>query len=92
MAYRPSEIAASSVIISINIYRRDQEKYKEENGLLEVCEEELSFFKKSDRLNSENEPQILLNTDFWDEEMVNLTGYTVQQLYTLILKLSNFIR
>lgn len=91
MAYRPSEVAACSVIISINIYKRDQEKYDAENGL--TVPGQPSFFDMSERLNQLGEEQILLNTDIWNEEVVNLTGYTVERLMgDLLLKLANFIR
>lgn len=32
LTYRPSELAACAVIISINIYKRDQEQYNESYG------------------------------------------------------------
>ena len=45
LIYRPSEIAACSVIISINIYKRDQEKYDAEHNKNQNKSQ--SFFKNS---------------------------------------------
>ena len=45
LIYRPSEIAACSVIISINIYKRDQEKYDAEHNKNQSKSQ--SFFKNS---------------------------------------------
>lgn len=64
--YRPSQIAAAAVLISINIYNRDDEKLKKKEG---------SFFSRDSDGNR------VLNTQIWNNpEIVKSSGYSIEFL------------
>lgn len=76
--YRPSQIAAAAVLISINIFERDAEKNRKPED---------SFFK------FDLEENKLFNTDVWNNpEIVKSTGYSIEFLKDVIYKLSTFIK
>ena len=97
LIYRPSQLAACAVIISINIYSRDQEKFDQigvySQGPSAPSENTNSFFKISSRKGSEGEPLLLLNTDLWNNmKVANITGYSIEMLKDPLYDLSMFIR
>jgi hypothetical protein len=98
LGYRPSQLAACAVIISINIYRRDQEKF-EKSGVFKNGEDEepvadaASFFVISPKKGSNNEALLLINTDIWNNSNIAaVTGYTIEMLKQALFELSMFIR
>ena len=98
LGYRPSQLAACAVIISINIYRRDQEKF-EKSGVFKNGEDEepvadaASFFVLSPKKGQNNEALLLINTDIWNNQNIAaVTGYTIEMLKQALFELSMFIR
>jgi hypothetical protein len=78
LKYRPSVIAACAIILAINIYERDLEKYQNKN-----------FF-----VNSKVSPEGLmqLNTEVWNNQNVHcLTGYSVEDIKLCLYDISIFI-
>lgn len=98
LGYRPSQLAACAVIISINIYRRDQEKF-EKSGVFkngedaEPVADAASFFSISKKKGSNGESMLLINTDIWNNSNIAaVTGYTIEMLKQALFELSMFIR
>lgn len=74
--YRPTQISAAAVILSINIYEEDQPK--EQND---------KFFK-----NQIKGKQKTLNVDIWNnEEVTAITGYTISDIKECLFDLAYFI-
>jgi hypothetical protein len=101
--YRPSKLAACSVLIAINIFKRDQEEFQktgvfasyqgslDEFGL-EPKQNDQSYFvispNKKDGMN-----QLLLTTDLWNNPtVVAVAGYTVEMLAQPLSDMVIFIR
>lgn len=64
--YRPSQIAAAAVLVSINIYNRDEEKLKKVEN---------SFFSRDSDGNR------VFNTSIWNNpEVVKSSGYSIEFL------------
>lgn len=75
--YRPSQIAASAAILSINIYEEDNLKTNKQS----------KFFKKTDSKGLKE-----LNTDIWNNEVVSsVTGYSVLDIKDCLFDLAEFI-
>merc|ERR1711981_1387826 len=78
LKYRPSVISACAIILAINIYERDLEKYQNKN-----------FFVNS-KVNSEG--LMTLNTDIWNNQNVHgLTGYAIEDIKYCLYDISIFI-
>lgn len=94
--YRPSQLAASAVIISINIYRRDQEKFEKRGAYTEGGSPRAnddSFFAISPTKGPNGEGQLLLNTDLWNNSRVSaISGYSIEMIKEPLYELSIFIR
>ena len=70
-------IAACSIILAINIYEKDLEKYKNKG-----------FFKNCAVKNNLTE----LNLDIWNNQTIhNLTGYSIEDLKKCLFDLATFI-
>ena len=70
LEYRPSQIAAAAVLISITIFKRDEER---------VTKPKVSYFKK------DVEGYQLFDTDIWNNpEIVKSTGYSIEFLKDVI--------
>ena len=103
MKYRPSKLAACSVLIAINIFKRDQEEYQSTGvfagyqGSLnpfgfEPKHNDQSYFvispTKKDGMN-----QLMLNTDIWNNPtVVAVAGYTMEMLVQPLSDMASFIR
>ena len=78
LKYRPSVIAASAIILAINIYERDLEKYQHKN-----------FFVES---KVSPEGLMELNTNIWNNHNVHsLTGYSIEDIRQCLYDISIFI-
>ena len=70
LKYRPSQLAAAIVIISVNIHMRDEQKSSLigafQNGD-EPVDDETGFFSLSERNEEAGQNQLLLNRDIWDK-------------------------
>ena len=98
LGYKPSQLAACAIIISINIYRRDQEQY-ERSGVFkngdneEPMSDPASFFKLSQNSDVNNKNLILLNTDVWNNSTIAaVSGYTLEMLKQPLFESCMFIR
>ena len=91
MKYRPSKLAACSVLIAINIFKRDEEEIQMTGVFagnqgpfdqfdFEPKHNDQSFFVISPtKKNGMN--QLLLTTDLWNNPtVVAVTGYTIEML------------
>ena len=103
MSYRPSKLAACSVLIAINIFKRDEEEYQKTGVFagnqgsldqfgLEPKHNDQSFFvispTKKDGMN-----QLLLDTNKWNNPtVVAVTGYTMEMLVKPLSDMAAFIR
>jgi len=77
--YAPSKVAASSLLLAINIYEWDMEKKKRSGK---------SFFKNCPVRHG----LVGLNLEVWNTEQVyNLTGYSIEDLKNCLYDLSVFI-
>lgn len=77
LKYQPSMVAASALIISVNIYELDREK-----------NQPVGFFKDCMGSNS----LLRMNTNIWNNRTVHdLTGYSVHDLQDCLYDLSIFI-
>jgi hypothetical protein len=75
--YKPSVIAACSVILAINIYEKDKEQYSNRG-----------FFDAAKYNNGMQE----LNLDIWNNHMVHsMTGYSLEDIKPCLIELSQFI-
>jgi hypothetical protein len=75
--YRPSMIAACSIIIGINIYEKEN-----------CTNMNSSFFKNCKQSNGKLE----MNLDIWNNQYVhNITGYSIDNLKQCLLDLAMFI-
>jgi len=91
LPFRPSQIAACSVIISINIFERDQEIYKNQHGKNFRSPNKKSFFKRS-KTSDPKSGLVALNTDIWNNpRVVSITGYTIEMLKEPLFMLAMFI-
>ena len=78
LKYRPSVIAACAIILAINIYERDLEKYQNKN-----------FFVNS-KVSAEGLME--LNTQIWNNHNVHsLTGYAIDDIKHCLYDISIFI-
>ena len=90
LSCRPTILAASSIIISINIYKNDElrkicTRSSTEEIMTESFENTLSDFKNEDKL-------LRLNTDMWNNlKILSATGLTIETLRTPIYNLANFM-
>jgi len=74
--YRPSQVAACAVILSVNIFEEDNQKTKNTN-----------FFKPPGKKGLKE-----LNTDIWNnEQVVSVTGFCVTDLKACLHDLAEFI-
>lgn len=81
------------MLLSINIYKRDTEKYDKDGNVSKDCHNIGSFFLQSNRLNAEGQPLLLLNTDIWNNKnILNLTGYDIEELSMPLYDLAVFIK
>lgn len=79
LKYRPSVIAACAIILAINIYERDLEKYQNKN-----------FFINS-KVSTDG-GLMELNTEIWNNQNVHsLTGYTIEDIKHCLYDISMFI-
>lgn len=77
LIYKPSTIAASSVILAINIYEKDKEQQSNKG-----------FFNNCKYTNGLQE----LNLDIWNNQTVHsMTGYSMQDIKPCLVELSQFI-
>ena len=82
--YRPSQIAACSVILSINIFKKEEIQHNYENGI----KSKDSFLK----ISKEDKKKYYLNTDIWNNaKVVSITGYTIEMLVKPLYDLARFI-
>lgn len=78
LKYRPSVIAACAIILAVNIYERDLEKYQNKN-----------FFQTC-KTNAEGLME--LNTEIWNNQNVHsLTGYSIVDIKQCLYDISVFI-
>ena len=73
--YRPSEIAAASVLLSINIYEED----------LQNTTKNSSFF------TGKTNGLLELNTAIWNQEVASVSGYSFESIKPCIYDLAIFI-
>ena len=101
LQYRPSQLAACSIIISINIYRRDYEKLNKKGVFTQPTVQyspggsvQDSFFQFSNKICPQTGHKMLkLNLDIWNQKkVVSLSGYSIEMLIDCLSDLSNFIR
>jgi len=77
LTYRPSQIAASALLLAINIYEKDIKKPSNND-----------FFKNSRKVGS----QIEFNTEIWNNEFVHkLTFHSMEDIKQCLYDLSMFI-
>ena len=77
LIYKPSNIAACSVILAINIYEKDNEKFRS-SSISNVQYHRTGYLD--------------LNLDIWNNSNVHqLTGYTLEDLKECLIDLSEFI-
>ena len=77
LRYKPSQIAACSVILAINIYEKDKDQYSQK-GFFNNCQ-------VKDGLQE-------LNLEIWNNQTVHMmTGYTVDEIKDCLVELSQFI-
>lgn len=75
--FRPSIVAACSLILSVNIYERDVQEIQNNN-----------FFAAS----QENMGLVHLNTDIWNNHQVHqLTGYSITDIKGCLYMIAAFI-
>lgn len=75
--YKPSMVAASSVILAINIFEKDREQ-NSNKGFFDACK----------YVNGLQE----LNLDIWNNHTVHsLTGYSLDDIKPCLIELSQFI-
>ena len=83
LQYRPSQIAACAVIISINIYRKN---FEEQNKIGIFSEDEQqkgeSFFEVSkNKCKSTGLPLLKINLEIWNQKYIkDMTGYTIEMI------------
>lgn len=71
--YRPSQIAACSCILSINIFKKEEMDYMKENGQ--------KPHNKFLKVAKEDKNKFYLNTEFWNTpDVVTASGYTIEML------------
>ena len=103
MSYHPSKLAACSVLIAINIFKRDQEEYQKTGVFADYKESpdefgfepkhnDQSYFvispNKKDGMN-----QLLLANDIWNNStVVAVAGYTMEMLVQPLSDMLAFIR
>ena len=88
--YSPSQVAASSIIVAINIYMV-QNELKE--GKSDQDPSSFFYIKKNERhfMQKASEKR-LLNTDVWNNFMVSSqTGFSIEMLKPCLFELSRFI-
>ena len=94
--YRPSAIAACTLIIALNIFKRDEEEYEQKgafrNGFgSQVVTNDQSFFSVSTRLDENKCSQLLLNLQFWKKfETAQVSGYTIDMLRPCLYDLCSY--
>ena len=83
--YKPSQIAACSVILSINIFKKEEmEHYKNTNE-----QNKISNFLT---VAKEDSKKFYLNTDIWNNpNVVSASGYTIESLIKPLHDLACFI-
>jgi hypothetical protein len=75
--YKPSTIAACSVILAINIYEKDKEQFSSKD-----------FFNSCKFTNGLQE----MNLDIWNNQNVHsMTGYSLEDIKPCLVELSQFI-
>jgi hypothetical protein len=102
LSYHPSKLAACSVLIAINIFKRDQEEYQKTGVFADYKESpdefgfepkhnDQSYFvispNKKDGMN-----QLLLANDIWNNPtVVAVSGYTIEMLVQPLSDMVGFI-
>ena len=77
LIYKPSMIAACSVILAINIYEKDKEQYSNKG-----------FFSSCKYANGLQD----LNLSIWNNQSVHsMTGYSLEDVKPCLIELSQFI-
>ena len=83
--YKPSQIAACAVILSINIFKKEEIDYNNENGTSGARSD---FLQKA----KENPKKYYLNTQIWSNaEVEKASGYKMAQLAEPLYDLSQFM-
>lgn len=85
--YRPSELAATSVILSVNIFKKEQMDFLKENE--QDQNGEVTPFHE---LSKDDPEKYILNTSIWNKlEVVHATGYSMSMLKRPLYDLAKFI-
>ena len=94
--YRPSAIAACTLIIALNIFKRDEEEYEQKGAFRDgpgsqVVSDNNSFFSVSTRLDENKCSQLLLNLQCWKKfETAQASGYTIDMLRPCLYDLCSY--